>query len=165
MSRLIVAKRIALCMLAGLLFGVIISEASYYFLRTGETRSPQVVELDIPPGTAVRVARGVADPSLPSTMTFVVGDTLRVRNQDTVVHQLGPLWIPSGATASMKLDSERDYAVTCSFQPSKYVGLRVQSPLTLGTRLMGILEAGIPLGFLIALYSLFAIPMKRGAAA
>lgn len=165
MSRLILAERIALCMLVGLLFGVVISEASYYFLRTGETRSPQLVELTIPPGTAVRVARGLTDPALPSTMTFVVGDTLLVRNLDAVVHQFGPLWIPSGAAASMKLDSESDYAVTCSFQPSKYVGLRVQSALTLGTRLAGILEAGIPLGFLIALYSLFAVPVSRKAAA
>ena len=165
MSRLIVAERIALCMLAGILFGVVISEASFYFLRTGETRPPQLVELTIPPGTAARVARGVSDPSLPLTMTFVVGDTLLVRNQDAGVHQFGPLWIPSGAAASMKLDSEIDYAVTCSFQPSKYVGLRVQSPLTLVTRLVGILEAGIPLGFLIALYSLFAVPVNRKAAA
>lgn len=165
MSRAIVTQRIVLCMLAGLLFGAAISEASYYFLRTGETRPPQVVKLNIPAGTAALVSRGEANPALSATMTFVVGDTLLVRNLDIVVHQLGPLWIPPGATASMRLDTERDYAVACTFRPSKYVDLRVQSPLTLVTRLAGIFEAGIPLGFLIALYSLFAIPMNRKVAA
>lgn len=165
MPRAIVIRRFAFCMLIGLLAGVVISEASYYFLRTGETRPPQVVDLNIPLGTAQRVALGESDPALPSKMTFVVGDTLLVSNQDVVMHQFGPLLIPSGATASMKLNSEADYSLACSFQPSKYLGLSVQSPLTLVTRLVGILEAGIPLGFLIALYGLFAVPMSRMGAA
>jgi hypothetical protein len=155
-----VAKRIALCMLAGLVVGALISEASFYFLHTGETRPPQVIELDIPAGTADRIARGQAEPSLPSTLAFVVGDTLTVKNLDVAPHQVGPLLIPSGSQASMRLDSARDYAVACSFEPSKYLGLNVQSPLTPATRLAGILEAGLNLGFLITVYGLFALPLK-----
>lgn len=165
MPRSGIYKRIAICMLAGLAVGVLISEVSYYFLGTGETRRPQVIRINIPAGTALRVSQGKSDPSLPSSMTFVVGDTLLVNNQDTAVHQLGPLSVPPGASSTMKLEAAQDYAAACSFQPTKYIGLRIQSPLTLGTRLAGILEAGIPLGFLIALYSLFAIPVNRGAAA
>ncbi len=163
MSRAFLVKRILFAMLLGLLFGVVISEASYFFLKTGETRPPQVVEIDIPDGTAARVALGESDPTLPSDMIFVVGDTLLVKNEDSVVHQLGPLFIPSGSSASMKLDTATDYAFACSFQPSKYIGLSVQSPLTIGTRLLGIIEAGIPMGILIALYSIFAVPAKKKA--
>ncbi len=156
-----VLKRIILSMLAGLLFGVVISELTFYYLNTGETRPPQVVILNIPPGTAERVARGESSPTLPSSMYFVVGDTLMVHNLDSVVHQLGPLFIPSGSSATMKLETEQDYAFSCSFIPSKYIGLNVRPPLTLVTRILGILEAGLPMGILIALYSIYAIPLKK----
>ena len=154
-------RRFTFSMLAGLLFGVGISELTFYFLNTGETRPPQVVELNIPAGTAGRVALGQSDPALPSDMFFVVGDTLMVNNLDSVVHQLGPLFIPSGSSASLKLDTEQDYAFACSFTPSKYIGLNVRPPLTLVTRILGILEAGLPMGILIALYSIYALPLKK----
>jgi hypothetical protein len=161
-----IVKRFFLSMLAGLLLGWGLSETSYYFLKTGETRPPQTIELDIPAGTAERVAQGQADPSLPSSMVFVVGDTLLVKNQDSVPHQLGPLFIPAGSSASMLLNVAQDYAYSCSFQPSKYIGLSVQSPLDLSTRLTGVLEAGVPMGFLIALYSIILTsPPKRKAMA
>jgi hypothetical protein len=124
-----------------------------------------MVELIIPAGTADRVAQGESDPTLPATMLFVVGDTLVVKNLDSVVHQLGPLFIPSGSSASLKLDSEQDYSFACSFQPSKYIGLNVRPALTVGTRIVGILEAGLPMGMLIALYSIFAVPVKKLAGA
>ncbi len=148
-------------MLISLALGAAISEITFYFLHSGQTRAPEVVELDIPAGTADRIARGEGAPSLPPNMTFVVGDTLLVKNQDVIAHQLGPLLIPSGASASMKLDTEQDYTVTCSFQPSKYLGLDVLAPVTLSTRLVGMLQTGINLGFLVTLYSLFAIPLKK----
>src|SRR5574337_322221 len=104
-----IVKRFVLSMLAGLLLGWGLSEVSYYFLQTGETRPPQTIELDIPPGTADRVARGQADPSLPTSMVFVVGDTLLVKNQDSAPHQLGPLFIPAGSSATMLLSVAKDY--------------------------------------------------------
>lgn len=161
MSAFMIFKRILLSMLAGLLFGVVISEMTFYFLKTGETRPPGTIELTIPPGTAESVAQGKSNPTLPASLVFVVGDTLVVKNLDSVVHQLGPLFIPSGSSASMKLDTEQDYAFVCSFQTSKYIGLSVKSPLTIGTRMLGILEAGLPMGVLIALYSIFAMPLKK----
>ena len=39
-------------------------------------------------------------------MSFVVGDTLVVKNEDSVEHQLGPLWIPAGSSASMPLNAD-----------------------------------------------------------
>jgi hypothetical protein len=109
--------------------------------------------LVIPPGAAESVANGTAPPSIPEDMNFVVGDTLVVVNQDEVDHQLGPLWIPPGTSASLDLDTEQNYILQCSFQPTKIFGLDVQEPVTFGTRLTGILFAGFPLGALFAVYS------------
>jgi len=165
MFRFPILTRIILGMLAGLAFGVAISEATYYFLQDGEARPPQVIEIHIPAGTAQRVLRGQPEPSLPESMTFVLGDTLVVKNRDSVTHQLGPLFVPPGSSASLKLDSVQKYEASCTFQPGRYFGLEVQPPLTILTRLIGILQAGIPMGLLFVLYGVFAIPIRKAVAA
>lgn len=165
MTRSVVIKRILISMLVGLVLGAIVSEVSFALLNNGQTRPPKLVELDIPAGTAALVARGEADTTLPASMNFVVGDTLLVNNHDSVAHQLGPLFIPPGTSASMKLATEQGYTLLCSFEPSKYFDLNVLPPLTVTTRIVGILEAGVNVGFLIAVYAVFAVPFKKRAAA
>lgn len=157
----IVVKRILFSMLIGFAIGALINEVTFLFLRE-TARAPKVIELVIPEGTAERVARGETPPTIPNSMTFVVGDKLLVQNNDTADHELGPLWIPAGSTASLSLDTVQSYAYACSFQPSKYFGLDVREALTPGTRLYGILYSGIPLGVLIALYALIMPAKKKG---
>lgn len=152
-------RRILYSLLIGLVLGSIINEITFLFLRE-TARPPEVIELVIPEGTAERVARGETPPTIPASMTFVLGDVLVVRNNDTADHQLGPLWIPPGSSASLPLDKVESYAYDCSFQPGNYFGLDVREPLTLGTRIYGILYSGLPLGGLIALYSLI-MPAKK----
>lgn len=155
----VIAKRIGISVLIGLVMGVLINEITFLFLRQ-TARPPQVVELVIPDGTAQRVADGETPPTIPMTMSFVVGDTLLVKNEDSSDHELGPLWIPAGTSASLVLDSAQSYAYSCSFQPKKYFGMDVHEPLTLGTRLYGILYSGLPLGGLLALYAII-MPEKK----
>lgn len=155
----IAIKRILFSLLLGLVMGVILNEVTFLFLRD-TARAPKVVELVIPTGTAERVARGETPPTIPDSMKFVIGDTLLVKNDDTADHELGPLWIPAGTSASLLLDSVQTYAYTCSFQPGKYFGLDVHEALTLGTRIYGIIYSGIPVGGLIALYALI-MPVKK----
>ncbi len=152
-------QRITISVFIGLLIGALVNEVTFIFLRE-TARAPKVVELVIPAGTAERVAQGQVPPTIPDAMTFVVGDTLLVKNEDRSDHELGPLWIPAGTSASLALDSVQSYAYTCSFQPEKYFGLDVREALTLGTRLYGILYSGLPLGGLIALYAII-MPVKR----
>ena len=155
----IVAKRLLISLLAGLLLGAAIGEIPFLFLRE-TARSPQEIVLTIPAGTAEQVSRGEQPPSIPSNMIFVVGDTLVVNNQDVVDHKLGPLWIPANSSAQLPLDQEENFAYECTFQKGSYFGLDVREPLTLSTRLYGILYAGLPIAILIALYSL-VMPVKK----
>ena len=161
MIRSPVLKRFLLCMALGLALGTILSEVAFHFLDSGQTRPPQVIEIDIPPGTAAEVKAGQADPSLPTALTFVIGDTLLVKNNDSAVHTLGPLLIPPGTSGTMTLDSPDYSAVNCSFQPSQYLGLTMDSPLNATTRTVGILEASLPMGLLFSVYGLFALPFKK----
>ncbi|HEX2696832.1 MAG TPA: hypothetical protein VHM28_03940 [Anaerolineales bacterium] len=130
-------------------------------LRTPQDRGPQEVILTIPAGTAERVARGEKEPSIPSDMIFVQGDTLVVKNQDTALHKLGPMFIPAGTEATMHLDTVASYAYACSFQPGQYIGLDVREATTLKTRLTGILFGGLPIGALFSVYALMGIPYKK----
>lgn len=159
MTREQVLKRIGISLLLGLLLGAAISEVPFLFLRE-TARPPEEITLVIPNGTSEQVARGEQPPSIPENMAFVVGDTLVIRNDDVVDHKLGQLWIPANSSAQLSLDQEQNFAYECSFQPGNYFGLNVNEPLTLGTRLYGILYAGIPLGVLIALYAL-VMPTKK----
>jgi hypothetical protein len=153
-------RKILLCFLIGLVLSVAITEIPFIFLQE-TTRPPKDITLVIPPGTADEVARGEQPPGLPANMKFVVGDTLIVQNQDTVEHKLGPLWIPPNSSARLSLDQVESLAYECSFQPTKFLGLDVNEPLTVGTRIFGIIYIALPLGILFSLYSLAMSPRKN----
>jgi hypothetical protein len=158
-------KRILISMLLGILAGGLISEISFLFLQE-TTRPPQEVILTIPAGTAEQVARGEQPPSIPRDMIFMMGDTLVVSNEDSADHKLGPLWIPAKSTARMPLNAAEIVSFECSFQPTQSMGLDIRPALTWSTRIYGILNVGLPLGVLFALYS-FVVPLtkKQNAAA
>lgn len=160
MSRNTLVKRILLSILFGLLIGVAVSEVPFLFLRE-TARAPREIILTIPAGTSVQVARGEQPPSIPENMTFVVGDRLIVKNEDSIDHKLGPLWIPANSSAQLDLDQEENLAFECSFQPGKYFGLDVREPLTPRTRLYGIFYVALPMAILFALYSLILPPKKK----
>lgn len=145
-------KRIALSFLLGLALAAITTETAYFFLKK-ENREPGVIELVIPAGTGEMVRAGQTPPELPRDMRFVVGDTLKVVNQDNENHQLGPLWIPAQTSASLNLESEQNMVFECSFQTGNYLGVTVQEPVTWRTRISGMFFAGFPLGTMFALYS------------
>ena len=155
----ILIKRLLVSLLIGLALGAAISEIPFLFLQE-TARPPQEILLTIPVGTADQVARGEQPPSIPTDMTFVVGDVLVVKNDDIVDHKLGPLWIPANSSAQLPLGQVENLAFECSFQPGNYFGLDVQDSLTIGTRIYGIFYAGLPMAVLIALYSL-VIPVKK----
>jgi hypothetical protein len=160
MPRNFVIKRLLLSLLFGILIGVAVGEIPFLFLRE-TARAPREIILTIPAGTSAQVARGEQPPSIPENMTFVVGDRLIVRNEDSEDHKLGPLWIPANSSAQLDLDQEENLAYECSFQPGKYFGLDVREPLTPRTRLFGIFYVALPMAILFALYSLVVTPKKK----
>lgn len=151
-------NRLLISILLGLVAAILVSELAFRFLGNTTSRAAQVVELVIPLGAAQKVAQG--EIVLPAEQVFVVGDTLVVHNEDTVTHTLGPLFIPSGSSASLKLGEPENLSYSCSFQPTKIYDMDVREPLTVGLRIQGILIAGVPMGFLLAVYSLILWPLK-----
>ncbi len=150
--------RILLFIVIGIIAAALFSELTFRLQGDTTSRDPKTIQLIIPPGTAAKVAQGQS--VLPTGQVFMQGDTLEVKNEDTATQTLGPLVIPPGATASMKLDQVGRLSYTCSFQPTKYYGIEVQQGLTFGMRFEASLLAGLPLGVLLGVYSLLVKPLK-----
>lgn len=153
--------RLAISLIIGVGIGVLINEVSFNFMKSEAGRPAQRIELVIPNGTADKLARGEGQEAIPLNMVFVTGDTLVVRNEDSQTHTLGPLLIPAGASASLNLDQAENLAMSCSFQPSQYMGLDVREPVNIDTRLFGIFLSGVPLGIMFLLYSFVIWPVKN----
>lgn len=155
----ILIKRLVISLLIGLVLGAAISEIPFLYLRE-TARVPQEIVLTIPAGTAAQVSQGEQPPTIPENMTFVVGDMLVVRNEDSVDHQLGPLWIPANSSAQLSLETQENVSFECSFQPDNSMGLDIYEPLTFSTRFVGIMSTGLSMGILIGLYSLL-LPVRK----
>ncbi len=135
---------------------VLINEISYEILRTTQDRPPEIVRLTISPGTAERVAHGEADMSMPTSLSFVLGDMLVVDNQDSVAHQLGPFFIPAGSSATLTLDKVENFSYNCSFRADNSLGLTVLPAVTGVTRMQGIIFSALPMIILFSLYGFIA---------
>lgn len=84
--------------------------------RSGGTPAEgRTYTFEIPAGTADRMARGetVEDVFL-ERMAARVGDTFVVRNLDSVTHQMGPLVVRAGETASITFYEPGVYQGACS---------------------------------------------------
>ncbi len=156
------AKRLLILFVMSLAAVGVVSEIAFRIQKEKYDRPPQEVELVIPSGTSERVAAGEPAPSIPEELVFVLGDTLVVKNEDAVDHQLGPVWVPSGAQASLVLEQPGEFAYSCSFQPSRYLGLDVRKPTTWSTRLTALGLATPALAFFLFVYSLILRPIQTG---
>lgn len=155
--------RFSLTILVAILFVGLINEAAHLLQKENTDRPPKKVELVIPAGTADRVALGEVQPSIPPELTFVIGDSLEVHNHDSVPHELGPLFIPPGTSASLLMEDANKYTLGCTFQPSRYLDFNVRPHTTLTSRLQAFALATPPTTMFLFVYSLlvFPIPPKQ----
>ena len=146
--------------LVAVALAALINEGAYLFQKEKYDRPPKTIQLIVPPGTAKRLAAGESIASIPEKMIFVAGDVLEVKNEDSVAHQLGPIWVPAGATGRLELNDPNKYTYSCSFTTQRYLGLDVRQPTTLGTRLTAMAVGSPPLMVFLFIYSLLVFPVK-----
>ena len=153
--------RIAIVLVLAIVAVAAINEGAFFLLKEKGDRAPETVELIIPEGTAERVAQGEQIPAIPEEMVFVIGDVLKVVNRDSVDHQLGPIWVPAGASGSIVLEQADKFAYRCSFQASRYLGLDVRVGTTVKSRVQALLLAAPPTAVFLFIYSLLIFPIKE----
>lgn len=154
------ARRFLIILAVSVLLVWLGSELAHSFLKSSFDRPPQTITLTIPAGTAVRVAAGLEETSIPAELTFVEGDLLVVYNDDSVPHELGPLYIPSGASASLTMTDPSVLEYTCSFRPSQFLGLTIHESTGLNIRLIAIAYVSPATAIVAFLYSLALYPLK-----
>ena len=152
--------RLSVILVVALVFVLTVNEVFFLVQKDKNDRAPQTMQLVIPAGTAKLVENGQAAPSIPEEMVFVVGDILEVKNEDSVDHQLGPIWVPPGTIGSLQLEDANKYAYSCSFAPSRYLGIDVREATTVGTRLVALIFATPPMAIFLFIYSLLVFPIK-----
>ena len=152
--------RLAIVLAISLVFALVFNEVSYLLTKDPADRAPKTISLVIPAGTAARIKAGDELRIFPDEITFVVGDILEVVNEDSEAHQMGPVFVPAGATGSMVLDQAKKMSLSCTFQSSRYLGLDIRPATTIVTRLAGLLITAPTLAALLFLYSLAAYPIK-----
>lgn len=153
--------RILLSLVASIFFGFLISEGSFILLNKNEPAENQDFVLIIPQGTAARVAKGLSVPTIPENLVFYEGDRIIVKNEDIVSHQLGPIWVPAGASGILDLGTQREFTVNCSFQPSQKLGLDVRPKTNSSIRIQGILAISLPSSVLLFLFSIVLAPISN----
>lgn len=154
-------RRLVILFMIAIAFVWLFSEGAHLLQNEENDRAPKVIELVIPAGSAGQLAAGEQINILPEEMVFVVGDRLAVKNEDIVDHQLGPLWVPAGASASLLLDKPNKYQYECSFQTRRYLGLEVRPPTTWATRLTAVVIAAPTTAIFLFLYSILIWPLDR----
>ncbi len=153
-------KRLLLVLGLSVVFVALINEGFYLLQKDKHDRAPRTLQLVIPDGTAQLVVNGESSPTIPEEMVFVVGDVLEVINEDSADHQLGPIWVPPGSTGRLVLEDANKYSYSCSFAPSRYLGVDVREPTTLKTRLTAMSLAAPPMAIFLFIYSVLVFPIK-----
>lgn len=158
---LAIIKRVLLCILVGMAISALISEVSYLINHDPNDRDKaHRVELVVPAGTAERIANGETSIGVPNRMSFVAGDLLIVKNEDSVAHQLGPIWVPPQSSGVLEIGAARDYSYACSFSDTQTFGLEVRPELSAFSRFNAVAAMGLPTSAMFALYSFLIFPLK-----
>lgn len=152
--------RLLLVSAISLVFVTAFNEISYLIQKDKHDRAPQTIQLIIPAGTSQRVEAGEDVPDIPPEMVFVLGDVLEVKNEDSVPHQIGPIWVPPASTGRLVMEQADKLSYSCSFQTSRYLNLDVRQPTTLGTRLAALALSAPTMASLLFIYSLLVYPVK-----
>jgi hypothetical protein len=139
---------------------LVVVEGAYLLQRDETDRAPQTIQIVVPEGAAQRVENGEMLDILPENTVFVIGDVLEVVNQDSTDHQLGPIWVPAGGTGRVTLEEANKFSYSCSFTPSRYLGLDVKKPTTLQTRMTGLSISVPTTAAFLFIYSLLVFPIK-----
>jgi plastocyanin len=63
---------------------------------SSDEHTPQTIEIVVPAGTQDRVTRGEDVDVMPARLELRVGDTLSIRNNDSVGQAVGPYYVKAG---------------------------------------------------------------------
>lgn len=82
--------------------------------------------IEVPHGTADRIAAGERVELLPARLEVSVGDTLEIRNLDDAIHEVGPYTVDAGQTLRQTFQSPGTIHGLCSLHPDGAITIVVR---------------------------------------
>ena len=83
-------------------------------------------EFVIPPGAGEALDEGVPLEILPAELDVVVGETIRIVNEDDRGHLVGPWFVGAGETVTQEFSSPGEFEGECTVHPSGQLVLSVR---------------------------------------
>lgn len=110
--RLLVVAAIVVIVGASMLVGFLIAGGDDRGGSAGEKTAAR--EFTIPPGSFQRVAAGEDVEVIPEELHVAIGDTIRIRNEDTVGQTVGPYYIPAGQSVQQTFTEDATLEGVCT---------------------------------------------------
>ncbi len=95
-----------------------------FIVTTVAISSGTTVEVVIPAGTGEAIDAGEQVDAVPTVIDLGVGDTLRIVNDDTRPHVLGPWTVLPGEEVTYTFDQAEDFSAACSAHVDRAVRIR-----------------------------------------
>ena len=95
-----------------------------FIVTTVVISSGSTVEVVIPEGTGEAIDAGEPVDAVPTVIDLGVGDTLRIVNEDTRPHVLGPWTVLPGEEVTYTFDQAEDFSAACSAHVDRAVRIR-----------------------------------------
>jgi hypothetical protein len=86
----------------------------------------EVILVEVPLGTGARIDAGETVELLPRTLEVSVGDTLEIRNQDIVAHEVGPYGVAAGQTVRQTFSTPGTLQGMCTLHPDGEITIVVR---------------------------------------
>ena len=86
----------------------------------------ELIVVEVPAGTAERIAAGEEVELLPRTLEVSVGDTLEIHNLDDTPHDVGPYSVAAGQTLRQTFTSPGTLQGLCTLHPSGEITIVVR---------------------------------------
>lgn len=146
--------------LAGMVVGGLLGFIAWRAVaEVAEARLAERVVVTIPAGTAARLAAGDASGGssalAPDAVRLAAGDTLLVRNEDSVTHTVGAYSIAPGAVLELTTEPSDGGAFGCSFTAGGSFAVTVVSPLQPASVIVPAGLIGLPVGLLVGVLAVF----------
>lgn len=90
------------------------------------TLGSEEILVEVPAGTAERMAAGDEVELLPRTLRVPVGDRLRIVNHDDQAHEVGPYAVAPGQTLEQTFTSPGTLEGLCTLHPSGAITIEVR---------------------------------------
>jgi plastocyanin len=115
-------RRLATILAVGAALGAVVLLA---VALAGSLGSEEIV-VEVPLGTAERMAAGEEVELLPRTLRVAVGDRLRIVNHDDAPHEVGPYAVAPGQTLEQTFTSPGTLEGLCTLHPSGAITIEVR---------------------------------------